>query len=75
VIFTAGIGQHASAFRAAVIQPLEVLGLTLDAAANETCDVADGPVVISPAGRSPAVLVVATVEELMIARETARLVG
>lgn len=74
VVFTAGIGEHDAALRASVVQGLGVLGIELDAAANDACDPADGPVRIS-AGTGPAVLVVATDEERMIAREVARLLG
>ncbi len=75
VVFTAGIGEHDAAMRADVIAPLGLLGLALDEGANEACDPSEGPVRISPAGTSPVVLVVATDEERMIARETARLVS
>lgn len=50
---------------------LGVLGVTLDVVANAGCEPADDPVRIS-SGDGPAVLVVATDEERMIARETAR---
>lgn len=70
VVFTAGIGEHDAATRAEVIDPLGHLGLVLDAAANAGADADAGPVVISPPGVSPAVVVVATAEELVIARDT-----
>ncbi|CAN5279763.1 acetate kinase [soil metagenome] len=72
VVFTAGIGEHSAALRAAVIAPLGVLGLAVDGEANDGCDASSGPVAISPPGIGPTVLVVATDEERMIARETVR---
>ncbi len=70
VVFTAGIGEHDPATRAAVIEPLAHLGLVLDPAANAAADAADGPVRISPVGTAPAVLVIATAEEATIAADT-----
>jgi acetate kinase len=70
VVFTAGIGEHDAATRTEVIEPLGHLGLVLDARANAAADPGDGPVVVSPAGVAPAVVVVATAEELVIARDT-----
>jgi acetate kinase len=71
VVFTAGIGEHAADLRVTVCEGLQVLGLRLDGARNSAClpdaDVADAD---SP-GR---ILVVRTQEELMIARETRRVV-
>ncbi|WP_370326435.1 acetate/propionate family kinase [Euzebya sp.] len=72
LVFTAGIGEHSPAVRAAVVEPLGHLGLTLDVAANAAADAADGPVRISRPDASPAVLVVATDEERMIAAEALR---
>ncbi len=70
VVFTAGIGEHDPATRAAVIGPLAHLGLVLDEDANARADAGDGPVRISPARATPAVLVVATAEEATIAADT-----
>ncbi len=67
LVFTAGIGEHDPATRAAVVEPLGHLGLHLDPAANAAADPGDGPVRISPAGADPVVLVVATAEEATIA--------
>jgi acetate kinase len=71
LVFTAGIGEHDADLRAAVVAGLGLLGVTLDEAANAACDPSTGPVRIS-AGDGPAVLVVATDEERMIAREVTR---
>lgn len=75
VVFTAGIGEHDAATRAEVVEPLAHLGLQLDTTANEAADAGTGPVRISPAGVSPAVLVVATAEEATIAADTLAVVA
>jgi acetate kinase len=72
LIFTAGVGEHASDLRAAVCQGLEILGLRLDASCNSTCKPdADIAQTNSPAR----ILVLQTREELMIAREARRLLS
>ena len=63
LVFTAGIGEHADAVRAAVVGQSGWLGLTLDAAANAR----HGPR-ISPGGAAPSAWVIPTDENLMIAR-------
>lgn len=69
LVFTAGIGEHASDLRAAVCQGLEILGLHLNAERNAACSPdADLAQEDSP-GR---ILVLRTREELMIAREALR---
>jgi acetate kinase len=64
VVFCGGIGENAAPIRARVLEGMEWLGLTLDAAANET----RGAAVIST-GPVP-VLVIPTDEEQVIARAT-----
>jgi acetate kinase len=64
-VFTAGIGEHAPAIRAAVCARLAWLGITLDEAAN-----AASAERISPPGSKTTVLVIATDEEAMIAHHT-----
>lgn len=72
LVFTGGIGEHAASIRAETLDALRVLGARVDAARNE----AHGR---SSAGRISSddsglvALVVPTNEELVIARETARL--
>jgi acetate kinase len=73
LVFTGGIGEHSGPVRAGVVGSLGFLGLRLDDAANaadgrDTGGRIDG-------GGTPAALVVATDEELMIAQDTIRLVG
>jgi acetate kinase len=64
-VFTAGIGEHAAAIRAAVCNRLAWLGVRLDAAAN-----AANAALISTPDSSVEVRVIATNEEAMIARHT-----
>jgi acetate kinase len=65
LVFTAGIGEHAPAIRAAVCARLGWLGLRIDDAAN-----AAGATRISTADSKVEIHVIATNEELMIARHT-----
>jgi acetate kinase len=67
IVFTAGIGENSRTLRARVCAEAAWLGLELDRAANE----ANGPR-LSTAGSGVAAWVVPTNEELMIARETWR---
>jgi acetate kinase len=68
--FTGGIGEHSAVVRATVCDGLDGLGLVLDPARNER-----GDEVVSADGSPIAVLVIATDEELEIARQTARILG
>jgi len=68
LIFTAGIGENVALVRAMVCAQLTYLGICLDPALNK----ADA-LTISRKGDLPAVLVIPTNEELMIARETLRI--
>jgi acetate kinase len=65
LVFTAGIGENAPALRKAVVQRLAWLGLELDTEAN-----ARGELRISHPQSRVACHVIATDEELMIARHT-----
>ena len=69
LVFTAGIGENSAEIRARVCRDAEWIGVELDGAAND----AGGPR-ISRADSRVAVWVVPTNEELMIARQTARLI-
>ncbi len=75
VIFTGGIGQNSASMRQRILQRLEFLGIQVDSFANADASPSeDAPVVDVSAGVARArALVVATNEELTIARETARL--
>lgn len=68
LIFTAGIGEHSAAVRAAVCREMDALGIALDPARNHAVG---GPVSeIGLPGTAVRVLVIATDEELQIARAT-----
>lgn len=73
LVFTGGIGERDELVRASVVEQLGFLGLTLDAGANAIHG-RDSGGRVSESDR-PAVLVVPTDEELMIALDTARLTG
>jgi acetate kinase len=68
LVFTGGIGEHAAAVRGRICERLAFLGVTLDARANEA-----NAGIISTAASAVGVRVIATDEQLMIARETVRL--
>ncbi len=73
VVFTGGIGEHAAAVRARICAGLEWLGLELDPASNaEHGGGRDGR--ISANGSRLAAWVIPTDEELLIARDTFRVV-
>ncbi len=70
LVFTAGAGERSALLRGAVCERLGQLGVELDDSAN-----AEHAAVISPAGATVAVLVMAAGEEIVIARETADVVN
>ncbi|MFP4623831.1 MAG: acetate/propionate family kinase [Gemmatimonadota bacterium] len=73
LVFTGGIGQNASYIRAAILEGLEFLGVELDDRANaDTRGLTPGR--ISRDDASLEVWVIPTDEELLIARDTVRLV-
>lgn len=76
VVLTGGIGENSATMRKRILGKFEYLGMTINAAANESAvPCSESPVVdISGAGARVRALVVATNEELMIASETARIV-
>jgi acetate kinase len=69
VVFTAGVGQHSAAVRAASLSGLETLGIAVDAVRNDAASGSEAAVV-SPDGSRVAVLVVPTNEEWEIARQS-----
>lgn len=69
LVFTAGIGEHATSIRARICRDAAWLGVRLDEAANQR----GGPC-ISAADSPASVWVIPTNEELMIARHTLELV-
>lgn len=79
VVFTGGIGEHSTLVRSRVLDRLAVLGLHEDPEANaghgrDTAGRIDRAAEASSTA-GPAALVVPTDEELVIARDTARLVS
>ena len=70
LVFTAGIGEHASSIRERICRDAAWLGVELDPVANQ----AGGPR-ISTAGSRVSAWVIPTNEEVMIARHTARVAG
>ena len=71
VAFTAGVGTFAAPIRARVLEGLDDLGITLDAAANDAANGVEAR--ITTAGSRVPVWVVPTNEELVIALDTQRL--
>lgn len=69
-VFTAGIGENSSVMRARIVEKIEWLGASIDAAAN-----AGNALRISRPDSRVAVLAVPTDEELMIARHTVALLS
>jgi len=69
LVFTGGIGEHATSVRQRICEGMEFLGIQIDPRRNK----ADAPV-ISPEGNSVTVRVMRTDEDLMIARHTSELV-
>ena len=70
LVFTAGIGENVPRIRAQVCEKLTFLGVHLDPARNKA-----GDILVSQDGAKPAVLVVPTNEELMIARQTVQVLA
>jgi acetate kinase len=71
--FSGGIGENAVAMRARICQGLEFLGINIVPERNQACQGEE--VLISKDGAAVAVWVVPTNEEIIVARETARLVN
>jgi acetate kinase len=72
LVFTAGVGEHAAPVRSRACAGLECLGLELDPKANAASRPdAD----VATAGSRGRILVIATREDLMIVRETVRVLG
>jgi acetate kinase len=71
IVFTAGIGENRTELRAAICANLDLLGIVLDAGKNAATRATEA--VISAANSRVKVLVIPTNEELVVARETKRL--
>ena len=72
VVFTAGIGEHDEEVRKAIVTEMEYMGIKIDEAKND--NLTDGICEISTPDSKVKVLVIPTNEELVIARDTERLV-
>jgi len=72
LVFTAGIGENRTELRAAICANLDQVGIELDPARNAATCAVEG--VISASQSRVKVLVIPTNEELVVARETRRLV-
>ncbi len=71
IVFTAGIGENRVELRAAICADLDQLGIVLDPAKNAATKATEA--VISADSSKVKVLVIPTNEELVVARETKRL--
>jgi len=72
IVFTGGIGENCPAFRAAVCRKLEELGIVLDNQANHS---AAGEAKISADESRTQIWIVPTNEELVVARQAAKLLS
>ena len=72
IVFTAGVGENDPATRMAIAGNLEFMGVKMDADAN---NVRGKETVISAPDSKVKVLLIPTDEELMIARDTAEIIG
>jgi acetate kinase len=71
LVFTGGIGENSVTIRARTCRGLDAMGYVLDAASNAAP--AHGPRDVSADGSPHRILVIPTDEEMMIARDTARI--
>lgn len=74
VVFTGGVGENQADIRRRALEGLGDLGIDVDEALNRTVDLSDGPVAIQSDASRTAVLVIATNEELEIARQVRQVV-
>lgn len=73
IIFAGGIGENSPTIRAKICENLQWLGVRLDESENSAC-VGGREGAISAAGSSIKISVIPTNEELLIARDTVRLI-
>ena len=73
IVFTAGVGENQASMRAAVCRDMEFMGVKVDEALNAT--IRGKEAVISTPDSKVKVVVIPTDEELMIASDTAALIG
>ncbi len=75
IVFTAGLGENNPALREAVCSNMEFAGIKLDSAANKAAFRQPNIMKISSDDSNVDVYVIPTNEELVIARDTAELIG
>lgn len=75
IIFTGGIGENDARVRARCVEGLDHLGLHVDAARNDAPRFDDGIAEVGSPQATATMLAIRTDEELMIARDTASLLG
>ncbi len=73
LVFTGGIGENSKTMRSKVMSHLSFLGLYMNEQANSHCCFGEQGIISS--SKHPLALVIPTNEELMIAKDTARLTG
>ena len=73
LVFTGGIGENAPAVRARAVEGLHAMGIVVDPARNEAARGREAE--IAPQGSACHVQVIPTNEELLIARDTCRIVS
>ena len=73
LVFAGGIGENAPGVRQRSLQGLDAIGLSLDAARNDAAQGTEAEV--SPEGARFRIFVIPTNEELLIARDTFRIVS
>ena len=74
IVFTGGVGENQADIRRRALEGLERFGIEVGDHLNRTADPSDGPVSIHSERSETAVLVIATNEELQIARQTRQVV-
>jgi acetate kinase len=74
IVFTGGVGENQSDIRRRALDGLTALGIDVDEILNRSADPSAGPVSIHSEGSRTAVLVIATNEELEIARQVRQVV-
>jgi len=74
IVFTGGVGENQADIRRRALHGLEHIGIEVDDSLNRSVDLSAGPVAIDPGTSRTAVLVIATNEELEIARQVRQVV-
>ena len=74
IVFTGGVGENQADIRRRALDGLEHIGIEVDDSLNRSVDLSGGPVSIDAGTSRTAVLVIATNEELEIARQVRQVV-